>query len=68
MLNGIDANQIYLLIILAGATVLLYFTEWFRLDLTAILKALVWHNLMITQVGFDAAQAQSWYFVRSDAV
>ena len=36
MLNGIEAHQIYLLIILAGAVILL-FTEWIRLDLTAIL-------------------------------
>ena len=36
MLNGIDAHQIYLLIILVGAVILL-FTEWIRLDLTAIL-------------------------------
>lgn len=36
MLNGIEANQIYLFIILAGAAVLL-FTEWIRIDLTAVL-------------------------------
>jgi len=36
MVNGIDAQQIYLLIILVG-TVILLFTEWIRLDLTAIL-------------------------------
>jgi di/tricarboxylate transporter len=36
MLNGIDWNQIYLLLILIGAIVLL-FTEWIRIDLTAIL-------------------------------
>ena len=36
MVNGIDAPQIYLLIILVGAVILL-FTEWIRLDLTAIL-------------------------------
>ncbi len=36
MLNGIELNQIYLLVILAGAIVLL-FTEWLRIDLTAIL-------------------------------
>ena len=36
MLNGIDANQIYLFVILAGAAILL-FTEWIRIDLTAIL-------------------------------
>ena len=36
MLNGIEANQIYLIIILVGAAVLL-FTEWIRIDLTAIL-------------------------------
>jgi hypothetical protein len=67
MLNGIDANQIYLLIILARAAVLL-FTEWIRLDLTAILKVPAWHNRMIPRGGFDPAQAQSWYFVRSHSV
>jgi di/tricarboxylate transporter len=36
MLNGVELNQIYLFIILAGAIVLL-FTEWLRIDLTAIL-------------------------------
>jgi hypothetical protein len=36
MLNGIELNQIYLFIILARAIVLL-FTEWLRIDLTAIL-------------------------------
>ena len=36
MLNGIEANQIFLLFILAGAMVLL-FTEWVRIDVTAIL-------------------------------
>ena len=36
MLNGIEANQIYLFVILAGAAILL-FTEWIRIDLTAIL-------------------------------
>jgi di/tricarboxylate transporter len=36
MLNGIEANQIFLFLILAGAAVLL-FTEWIRIDLTAIL-------------------------------
>ena len=36
MLNGIEASQIYLLIILAGAIILL-FTEWIRIDLTAVL-------------------------------
>ena len=36
MLNGIEAQQISLLIILLGAVILL-FTEWIRLDLTAIL-------------------------------
>lgn len=36
MLNGIEASQIYLLIILAGA-ILLLFTEWIRIDLTAVL-------------------------------
>ncbi|HJQ14727.1 MAG TPA: SLC13 family permease, partial [Anaerolineales bacterium] len=36
MLNGIEANQIFLFVILAGAALLL-FTEWIRIDLTAIL-------------------------------
>jgi di/tricarboxylate transporter len=36
MLNGIEANQIFLFFILIGAIVLL-FTEWIRIDLTAIL-------------------------------
>jgi hypothetical protein len=67
MLNGIDANQIYLLIILAGAAVLLL-TEWIRLDLAVILNVLMWHNLILPRVGFDPAQAKSWYFVRSHSV
>ena len=67
MLNGIDANQIYLLIILAGAAVL-HLTEWIRLDLTVILNVLMWHNLILPRVGFDPAQAQSWYFVRSHSI
>lgn len=36
MLGGFEVNQIYLLLILAGATLLL-FTEWVRIDITAIL-------------------------------
>lgn len=36
MLNGIEAGQIYLLVILVGSIILL-FTEWIRIDLTAIL-------------------------------
>lgn len=36
MLNGIETNQIILFIILVGAIALL-FTEWIRIDLTAIL-------------------------------
>lgn len=36
MFNGFTPDQIYLLVILAGAIVLL-FTEWIRIDLTAIL-------------------------------
>jgi di/tricarboxylate transporter len=36
MLNGIELDQIYLFVILVGAIVLL-FTEWIRIDLTAIL-------------------------------
>jgi hypothetical protein len=67
MFTGIGAHQVYLFIILIGAIILL-FTEWIRIDLTAILKVQVWHNLMIPRVGFDPAQAQSWYFVRSDLV
>lgn len=67
MLFGIEPNQVILLFILAAADVLL-FAEWIRLDLTAILKVPVSRNLMIPRVGFDPAQAQSWYFVRSDSV
>ena len=67
MLDGIDANQIYLLTLLAAAAVLLL-TEWIRLDLTVILNVLMWHNLILPRVGFDPAQAQSWYFVRSHSV
>lgn len=36
MLFGFEWNQIYLLLILAGAAILL-FTEWIRIDLTALL-------------------------------
>lgn len=36
MLSGFEWNQIYLFLILAGAIILL-FTEWIRIDLTAIL-------------------------------
>jgi di/tricarboxylate transporter len=36
MLNGIEWNQIYLFVILLGAVVLL-FTEWVRIDITAII-------------------------------
>jgi len=36
MLNGVEPNQIYLFIILVGSIILL-FTEWIRIDLTAIL-------------------------------
>ncbi|MBC7876978.1 MAG: SLC13 family permease [Anaerolineales bacterium] len=36
MLNGIELDQIYLFAILTGAVILL-FTEWIRIDLTAIL-------------------------------
>ncbi len=36
MFNGLETNQIFLFIILAGAAVLL-FTEWIRIDLTAVL-------------------------------
>ena len=67
MFNGIEVNQIYLFIILVGAIVLL-FTEWISIDLTAILKVLVWHNLKIPRGGLDPALAQSGYFVRSDSV
>ena len=67
MLNGIEANQIFLFLVLAGAAILL-FTKWIRLGLTAILNVPMWHNLMIPPVGFDPAQAPSWYFLRSDSV
>jgi hypothetical protein len=67
MLFGTEPNQVILLIILATAVVLL-FIEWIRLDLTAILNVLMWHNLMFPRVGFDPAQAQSWYSVRSDSL
>lgn len=40
MLNGIELNQIYLFAILTGAVILM-FTEWIRLDLTAILIIIV---------------------------
>jgi hypothetical protein len=33
---GIEADQLYLFVILMGAVILL-FTEWIRIDLTAIL-------------------------------
>lgn len=36
MLNGIEASQIFLFLILVGSIILL-FTEWIRIDLTAIL-------------------------------
>jgi di/tricarboxylate transporter len=36
MLNGIEAGQIYLFLILVGSIILL-FTEWIRIDVTAIL-------------------------------
>src|SRR5574339_110322 len=36
MLNALEWNQIYLLLILVGAMILL-FTEWIRIDLTALL-------------------------------
>jgi di/tricarboxylate transporter len=36
MFSGIELNQIYLFLILIGS-VILFFTEWIRLDLTAIL-------------------------------
>lgn len=40
MLNAIEPNQVILLLILAGAIILL-FTEWIRIDLTAILIILM---------------------------
>jgi di/tricarboxylate transporter len=40
MLTGIEPNQIVLLLILIGSVVL-FFTEWIRIDLTAILIILV---------------------------
>jgi hypothetical protein len=67
MLFGIEPNRVILLFILATA-VLLLFIEWTHLDLTTILKVPVWQNLMFPRVGFDPAQAQSWYSVRSDSV
>ena len=66
-LPGIAPNQVILILILIGSVILL-FTGWIRLDLTAILKAPVWHNLMIPQVCFDPVQAQFWYFVGSDSL
>ena len=36
MLSGIELNQLYLLLILIGSIVL-FFTEWIRIDLTAVL-------------------------------
>ncbi len=48
MFNGFEPNQIYLLIILAGAIILL-FTEWIRIDLTAI--------LIITALGISGVLA-----------
>lgn len=36
MFGGIEANQLYLVLVLLGAIILL-FTEWIRIDLTAIL-------------------------------
>jgi di/tricarboxylate transporter len=36
MFRGIELNQLYLFLILIGSVILL-FTEWIRLDLTAIL-------------------------------
>ena len=36
MFSGIELNQLYLFLILIGSVVLL-FTEWIRIDLTAIL-------------------------------
>ena len=46
MFNGIELNQIYLFAILTGSVVLL-FTEWIRIDLTAILIILI---LSLTKV------------------
>src|SRR5215217_1836250 len=40
MFSGIELNQLYLFLILTGAVVL-FFTEWIRLDLTAILIILM---------------------------
>ena len=40
MFGGIEANQLYLFVILIGAVILL-FTEWVRVDLTAILIILM---------------------------
>jgi hypothetical protein len=65
MLSELELNQVILLFILAAAFVL---TEWIRIGLIAILKAPVWHNLIIARVGFDPAWAQFWYFVRRESV
>src|SRR5512138_2675059 len=40
MLTGIEPNQIILLLILVGSVVL-FFTEWIRIDLTAVLIILM---------------------------
>lgn len=66
MLSGLEANQVILLFILA--TVILLFTEWFRIGLTTILKVPVWHNLIIAQVDFGSAGAQFQYFIRRELV
>src|ERR1041384_3040380 len=36
MFSGIESNQLYLFLILIGA-IILFFTEWIRLDVTAVL-------------------------------
>src|ERR1041385_4537590 len=46
MFSGVELNQLYLFLILIGSIILL-FTEWIRLDLTAILMIL---TLSITGV------------------
>ena len=67
MPNGIEVNQIFLFLILAGAAIRLY-TERIRITSTATLSVLMWHNLILPRVGCDAVQVSSWYFVRSDPV
>jgi di/tricarboxylate transporter len=59
ILNDIEAHQIYLLIILVGAVILL-FTEWIRIDLTAILiiLALSITGLLEPQAAFSGFSSE----------